>query len=104
MIQRRLGNEKLAIQQLDPIQEDMHIIENHSYYQLCKFYKGLIPKDSLMNGDGTSAGDAVRYGIANWEFYNGNKGAAKKELESILEGKAWSSFGYLAAEQDFLFY
>jgi len=102
MIQRRLGNETLANQQLIPIHENMEIIENQSYYQLCQFYKGMIHRDALMNADGTPAGDAVRYGIANWEFYNGNKEAAKEELENILAGKAWSSFGYLAAEQDFL--
>lgn len=102
MIQRRLGNEELANAQLDLIHKDMKIIENHSYYQLCKFYKGLIPRDSLMNGDGTPSGDAVRYGVANWDFYNGDTEAAKQEMESILSGKAWTSFGYLAAEQDVL--
>lgn len=102
MIQRRLGNEELASQQLEPIEDNMNIIENHSYYQLCKFYKGLIPRDSLMNADGTSAGDAVRYGVANWDLYNGDKDSAKQELEKILESPAWSSFGYLAAEQDYL--
>ena len=102
MIQHRLGNEDLATQQLAPIHKEMNIIENHSYYQLCKFYKGLIPRDSLMNADGTPSGDAVRYGIANWDYYNGNQAAAQQELERILEGKAWSSFGYLAAEQDYL--
>ncbi len=104
MIQRRLGNEELANAQLAPIHDNMKIIENHSYYQLCRFYKGLIPRDSLMNGDGTPSGDAVRYGIANWDFYNGDKDTAKQELESILSGKAWTSFGYLSAEQDVLKY
>ena len=104
MIQRRLGNEEMANAQLTPIHNDMNIIENHSYYQLCKFYKGLIPRDSLMNGDGTPSGDAVRYGIANWDIYNDNQEAAKRELERILESKAWTSFGYLAAEQDMLKY
>jgi len=104
MIQRRLGNEALAIQQLEPIHDQMTIIENHSYYQLCQFYKGLLPRTALMNADGTPAGDAVRYGLANWDLYNGDKKAAQQALEKILESPAWSSFGYLAAEQDYLAY
>jgi hypothetical protein len=56
----------------------------------------------LMTDDGTPAGDAVKYGIANWHFYNGDGEQAKLNYESILEGKSWSSFGYVAAETDYL--
>ena len=102
MIQKRMGNDELAERQLGPIHDKMNIIENHSYYDLCKFYKGLIPRDSLLNQDGTPSGDAVKYGLANWDFYNGDGEAAKQGFENILEGKSWSSFGYIAAEQDYL--
>ena len=102
MIQSRLGNHELAKKQLDPIRDDMKIIENHSYYHLCKFYKKMISMNELMTDDGTPAGDAVKYGIANWHFYNGDGEQAKLNYESILEGKSWSSFGYVAAEADYL--
>lgn len=104
MIQSRLGNRELAIDQLKPIRDSMNIIENHSYYQLCKFYKKMISIKEMMQDDGTPAGDAVKYGLANWHFYNGDGEQAKLDLEKILEGKAWSSFGYIAAEADYLKY
>lgn len=102
MIQRRLGNDDLAKEQLKPISDSMKIIENHSYYQLCQFYKKMIPMKKLMQADGTPAGDAVQYGIANWHFYNGDGEQAKLDYEKILKGKSWSSFGYIAAEVDYL--
>lgn len=102
MIQRRMNNEALAKKQLEPIEADMKIIENHSYYNLCKFYNDMIPRDSLLNTDGSPAGDAVKYGLANWDFYQGDGESAKQQLEEILEGKSWSSFGYIAAEVDYL--
>ena len=64
----------------------------------------MIPLKKLMKADGTPAGDAVQYGIANWHFYNGDGEQAKLELEKILAGKGWSSFGYIAAEADYLEY
>ena len=103
MIQRRLGNDSLALDMLDPIHSEMNIIENVSYYNLCKFYKGLIPMDSLVPDEG-SAGDAVKYGLANWDLYNSDRESAKKKMEQILNGPTWNSFGYIAAESDFLQY
>lgn len=104
MIQSRLGNHDLAKKQLEPIRDKMEIIENHSYYQLCKFYKKMIAMKDLMKDDGTPAGDAVKYGVANWHFYNGDGEQAKLDFEKILQSKSWSSFGYIAAEADYLKY
>lgn len=102
MIQRRMGNEELAKKQLQPIHDNMKIIENDSYYDLCRFYKGMIPRDSLLNKNGDPSGDAIRYGLANWDFYNGDGEAAKQGFEKILNGKSWTSFGYIGAEVDYL--
>jgi tetratricopeptide (TPR) repeat protein len=104
MIQRRMGNKLLAEKQLDPIHEDMKVIENQSYYDLCLFYKGLIPRDSLLNEEGTPSGDAVKYGLANWDLYNERLDKAILGYHDILEGKSWSSFGYITAEQDYIQY
>ncbi|WP_106792800.1 hypothetical protein [Aquimarina sp. Aq78] len=101
MIQRRMGNEDLARELLDSITNNMTIIENTSYYNLCRFYKGKITIDSLQIGKDAPQDDATRYGIANWFFYNGNKEKARVILQEILEGKSRSSFGYIAAESDF---
>jgi len=104
MIQRRMGNKQLAEEQLEPIHQDMKVIENQSYYDLCRFYKGLISRDALLNEEGTPSGDAVKYGLANWDLYNERLEEAKLGLLNIMEGKSWSSFGYIAAEQDYINY
>jgi len=101
MIQRRIGNEELASKMLEPVQEGMEIIENHDYYKLCLFYKGKIPVDSLgISDESTPSSDALKYGLANWYFCNGEKEKARELFHDILDGKAWSSFGYIAAECD----
>lgn len=86
---------------LDPILTSLDVIENQSYYNLCQFYKGVRSMQFILNGEGAaSANDAVKYGVANWYMYNGNKEEAKKQLESIVEQSSWASFGYIAAEAD----
>lgn len=105
MIQRRLGNLNLANEMLAPISVDANIIENQSYQDLCKFYKGLIPMDSLINTEkGNPSSDAVLYGLANWHFYNSDKTKANEMMQEMMDSKAWSSFGYLAAESDIIEY
>ncbi|TVZ15257.1 hypothetical protein JM81_1482 [Maribacter sp. MAR_2009_72] len=105
MIQRRLGNKELANEMLRPIIPQMDVIENQSYYRLCKLYKNMVPVDSLLQiGTGSPSNDAVSYGVANWYFYNGDKKTAKKLMTDLVESSAWSSFGYIAAESDLLHY
>ena len=105
MNQRRLGNQALADEMLEPITEGLEVIENQSYYNLCLMYKDIIPVDSVIYTDGdASASDAVKYGVANWYFYNGEKEKAQQLMEEIVQGKSWSSFGYIAAESDLLKY
>ncbi len=104
MIQRRMQKEKEAKELLEPINENMNIIENTSYYNLCKFYKALIPVDSLQKSEDAAQDDATQYGLANWYFYNGDQEKAEKLIKEILEGKSWNSFGYIAAECDYLRY
>ena len=105
MIQRRLGNRELAETMLDPITSDMEVIENQSYYDLCQLYKGLVPIDTLIEtGTGSPSNDAVTYGIANWYFYNGEKSKAEDIMEALTQSKAFTSFGYIAAESDLIHY
>ena len=105
MIQKRLGNDELAVEMLAPIELGTAIIENESYYNLCKFYKGLIPLDSLLGNDEDSpASDAVKYGLANWYFYNDDKETSRKHFDKMVAGDSWTSFGYIAAESDLIKY
>ncbi len=105
MNQRRLGNEALAKQLLEPIKEKADIIENMSYYDLCKFYKKMIPLDAILNPNGDSPSlDAVKYGVASWYFYTNKKEQAKTILEELVNSNSWNSFGYIAAESDLIHY
>lgn len=105
MIQQRLGNPAKADSLLAPISSDSTVIENQSYADLCHLYKGWIPADSLiMEGGGSPSNDAVRYGVANWHLYNGDTAVAKQMMTELVKEKAFSSFGYLAAESDLIRY
>lgn len=101
MIARRMGDEAAAKRALEPISDRMNVIENTSYYNLVKFYKGLMSLEEMMATiDDSSAGAAGHYGVANWHYYNGNEEAARELLGSLLESEGWASFGYIAAEVD----
>ncbi|TMM56184.1 tetratricopeptide repeat protein [Maribacter algarum] len=89
MIQQRLGDSILATKMLEPIEVKMDVIENQSYHELCKLYKGLIPVDTLLQTKtGSPSNDAILYGIANWYFYNDDKEKAKEMMSSLVESKS----------------
>ncbi len=105
MIQQRLGNPGKADSLLEPIHPDSTVIENQSYADLCRLYKGWIPVDSLIQeGPGNPSNDAVRYGVANWHLYHGDTAQAKQMMEELVNENAFTSFGYLAAESDLIYY
>lgn len=105
MIQQRLEDPAKADSLLTPINRESTVIENQSYADLCYLYKGWIPVDSLIQeGPGSPSNDAVRYGVANWYLYHGDTTKAKKMMEELVGEKAFSSFGYLAAESDLIYY
>jgi len=90
---------------LEPITAEMEVIENQSYYELCKLYKGLIPVEALLKTEtGTPSNDAVAYGLSNWYFYRNDKEKAKNILTGLVQSPSWSSFGYIAAESDLIRY
>ncbi len=102
MINRRMGNKEAASQALGMISADMDIIENFAYHQLTLFYLGELREDEL-TGDG-AAGDAIMYGLANWYLYNDEPDRAREIFDELLSRDGWASFGYLAAEADYLKY
>jgi hypothetical protein len=105
MIQQRLENPKKADSLLAPIQREGMVIENQAYADLCGMYKGWISAYSLAaKGAGSPSQDAMRYGLANWHLYHGDTARARQLMEGLMEEKAFTSFGYLAAESDLLYY
>ena len=103
MTLRLLGREDEAIQALDPIHKDMNVIENMAYHQLCLFYKGELSEEHIFEQDSSdSANAAVEYGMANYYLYSGNRAKAQEIYERMLKSKGWASFGFIAAEADFV--
>lgn len=103
LIQLRLGNPERADSLLAPIQKEGVVIENQSYADLCQLYKGWISPDTLQQASpGNPSNDAVNYGLANWYLHQGDSSKGIQLLEALVAGKAFTSFGYLAAEGDLM--
>jgi len=99
MILRLLNREEEAKNYLETINSEMDIIENMAYHQLCLFYKGDLSLEELeKNLSETPGSDGIKYGIANWHFYNEEKEISKEKLKQLVSQKSWNSFGYIAAE------
>jgi tetratricopeptide (TPR) repeat protein len=102
MTLRRLGREADAKQVLDPIREQMDILENQAYHARLLMYKGLRTPESVLN---LNTADDVQiatqgYGVGNWYLVNGDRPKAREIFERVLAGRAWAAFGYIAAEAD----
>jgi hypothetical protein len=103
MTLRRLGHEEEARKVLQPIREDMDIIENKDYHRLLLMYQGKVSPESLLSEaakGGALANATVGYGVGNWHLYNGRREEALRILRQILEGEQWAAFGYIAAEAE----
>lgn len=101
MILRRMGRDEEAAAVLESISADMNIIENFAYHRACLFYKGEIPYEQAVSAEDVSVmGAAFAYAVANWHLYNEQEDKAFELMRDIIEGPAWSAFGYIAAEVD----
>lgn len=104
MTYRRLGRFDEANKVLEPITENMKIIENFSYHKRLLMYKGVIAPDSLLDAKNATDLDIATqgYGVGNWYFYNGQPEKAEEIFEKVIKGKYWAAFGYIAAEADLM--
>jgi tetratricopeptide (TPR) repeat protein len=98
---RRLGRTDDAARSLEAITPDLDVIENASYYALCRMYKGERTPDEVLGAAGSgSAGAAVVYGVAAWRAINGQSAEARRLWQQLVEGPDWAPFGVIAAEAD----
>ena len=102
MTLRRLKRDDEAKRVLEPIKEQMDILENGAYHARLLMYKGLRTPESVLN---LNTADDVQiatqgYGVGNWYLVNGDKPKAKEIFDRVVAGKAWAAFGYIAAEAD----
>ncbi|NNE15581.1 MAG: tetratricopeptide repeat protein [Saprospiraceae bacterium] len=100
MILRRMSLPDEASQLLDRVSPNMTIIENDGYHQLLLFYKGELSEDQLSGNGSLGSSEAVKYGIANWYYYNDNISEAKKRFQEIVDNGNWAAFGFIAAESE----
>lgn len=98
---RLLGRDDEARAILEPIHEEMNVIESMPYHQLCLLYKGENETGKVLGSNITAAGgDSAMYGISNWHYYSGRHDEARVGFEEIIKKSGWASFGRIAAESD----
>jgi tetratricopeptide (TPR) repeat protein len=105
MTYRRQDKKAEASRLLESVTDKMNIIENDSYYNRLKMYKGLSKPEELLSVD-PSAEDydlsmaTQGYGVGNWYLYNGDEQKAKEVFGKVTAGSLFAAFGFIAAEND----
>ena len=102
MTLRRLKRDDEARAALEPITAQMDVIENMAYHARLLMYKGQRTPESVLN---LNTADDVQiatqgYGVGNWYLVNGYRAKAKEIFDRVLAGRAWTAFGFIAAEAD----
>ena len=101
VIYRHLGQDRRATKLLNTIDDDMDLIENHSYQTILKLYQNKIDPASLendiMNGQ-SLANTTLAFGLGNYYSVNGDEDKAQYLFSMVTKGNQWSAFGYIAAE------
>ncbi len=104
MTLRRLGKEKEARKAVEPIKNNLDIIENADYYKLVKLYRGTLKPEELLKETGAESNSlsnaSLGYGLGNWFLYNGRTEEAVRIFRQITGGNQWASFGFIAAEAE----
>jgi len=104
MTLRRLGKEKEARKTVEPIKDNLDIIENADYYKLVKIYRGTLKTKEILKEMGaesnTLSNASLGYGLGNWFHYNNEKDEAVNIYRQITSGNQWASFGFIAAEAE----
>jgi len=98
---RRLGREEEAVQVLEPVTEDMDVIENFGYQNLLLLFKGVRSLDEVMPPDADGIINAtVGYGVSMYHLLAGRPEEARAMWEELVSGPAWPAFGFIAAEAE----
>jgi len=102
MTLRHLKRDDEARAALEPIKAQMDVIENMAYHARLLMYKGQRTPESVLN---LNTADDVQiatqgYGVGNWYLVNGDRAKAKEIFDRVLAGRAWTAFGFIAAEAD----
>lgn len=97
---RRQGHTAAAQEIVAPIGAQMDVVENRSYHELCRLYRGDLRAQDLEPGPG-SAGAALAYGLAHHALVQ-REPRAEGLLRALAAAADWPAFGVLCAEAELL--
>ena len=102
---RRLGRTAEADAVLAGLPARMAIVENDTYRDLLRVFKGELSADSVLAAAEAQPGGinsvgfvTTAYGIGTWWLLAQRVAPARQLYERILSGTQWPAFGYIAAE------
>ncbi|MBX3407693.1 MAG: hypothetical protein KF869_13120 [Phycisphaeraceae bacterium] len=97
---RRLGRAEEARAALEPIRQDMEILENHAYHALLLDFKSV--GHTLARAPMPASIDRATwlYGAAMADLLDGRRRAAVDQLRDIVNETPWPAFGHIAAEAE----
>ena len=96
---RRLRLDQDAAAVLAPVHAGLDIIENRSYHRLLLVFKGDLPADSVLAGEGVDLA-TTSYGLGAFALAQGDATRAENFFRRAMSGGQWPAFGYLAAEAE----
>jgi tetratricopeptide (TPR) repeat protein len=97
----RLGRHDEVSALLANIMPSLDVRENTTYHNLCMFYQGRVPFESILGSGKLNPGAA--YGVATWWMTHGQDGPGRELLIRIVgDVESWAAFGYIAAEADLM--
>ena len=93
----RQGNVAGAAAVVAPIGADLDVVENRSYHQLCRLYRGDLQVADLRPAEG-SAGAAMAFGLWHYRLVRGDREVALAGLSELATQPGWTAFGVMAAD------
>ena len=102
MTLRRLGRTDEAQKVLEPIKEEMNVLDNAAYHQRLLMYKGLRTPEQVLGLDEEDPLQLATqgYGVGNFYLVKGDVERAKAIYQRVVAGSYWAAFGFIAAEAD----
>jgi tetratricopeptide (TPR) repeat protein len=98
---RRLDLNAEAAEILDGLGDDLDIKEDSVYYfNILRLFRGELTEADifeLMKENDLAAG-TIGYGLGLWHLFADRKEEANQSFQSVLKGKYWPAFGFIAAE------
>lgn len=93
----RQGNVAGAAAVVASIRPDLDVVENRSYHELCRLYRGDRRLADLQPA-ADSAGAAMAFGLWHYRLVTGDREAALAGLRALAALPGWTAFGVIAAD------